>query len=116
VVVLSLALISQIRLLRLKKSYTVTRIFAFCNDNMIQAKVFPFFLLLMGSHGDFRGSSVEAVGKKASAVRHALLVDEEATPSLKKGPPWPDFDGASAIYSGPGPPNLLIEDKEVRAN
>jgi hypothetical protein len=79
---------------------------------MIQAKVFPFFLLLMGSHGDIRGSSMEAVGKKASTVQHALLVDEGATPSLKKGPPWPAFDGASAIYSGPGPPNLLSGDKE----
>jgi hypothetical protein len=84
---------------------------------MIQARVFRFFLLLMGSHGDVLGKSVEADGKKASAVHQALLLNEEATPFLKKGPPWPDLEGASAIYSGPGPPKLLVsEDKEVRTN
>jgi hypothetical protein len=82
---------------------------------MIQAKAFRLFLLLMGSHGDVLGSSVEADGnkKKASAVQQDLLLDDKATPSLKRGPPWPDFDGASAVNSGPGPPNLFVsEDKE----
>jgi hypothetical protein len=94
-------------------------IFVYCNNNskrMIQAKAFRLFLLLMGSHGDVLGSSVEADGnkKKASAVQQDLLLDDEATPSLKRGTPWPDFDGASAVNSGPGPPNLFVseEDKE----
>jgi hypothetical protein len=93
-------------------------IFVYCNNNskrMIQAKAFRLFLLLMGSHGDVLGSSVEADGnkKKASAVQQDLLLDDKATPSLKRGPPWPDFDGASAVNSGPGPPNLFVsEDKE----
>jgi hypothetical protein len=82
---------------------------------MIQAKAFRFFLLLMGSHGDVIGSPVEAkVKMKASAVQQDLL-DDQATPSLKEGPPWPDLDVASVIYSGPGPPNLS-EDKEVRTH
>jgi hypothetical protein len=79
---------------------------------MIQAKAFRFFLLLMGRHGDVLGRSVEADGKiKASSVQQ-----DQATPSLKEGHPWPDFDGASAVYSGPGPPNLVVgsEDKKVR--
>ncbi len=81
---------------------------------MIQAKAVHLFLLLMGSHGDVLGRSVEAdVKNKASAVQLDRLLDEDAIPSLKKGPPWSDFDGASAIYSGPGPPNLSIEDKEA---
>ena len=85
---------------------------------MIQAKAFRFVLLLMGSHGFVLGSSVEAGHgkKKVSAAQQTLLLDDEATPSLKKGPPWPDLDGASAVYSGPGPPNLLSEEKEVRTN
>jgi hypothetical protein len=95
----------------------VSDFLVFCKDNMMQAKVFRFFLLLMGSHGDVLGKSVEDDGEKASAVHQALLLDEEASPFLKKGPPWPDLDGASANYSGPGPPNLLVsEDKEVRTN
>jgi hypothetical protein len=81
---------------------------------MIQAKAVHLFLLLIGSHGDGLGRFVEADGKnKASAVQLDRLLDEEAIPSLKKGPPWSDFDGASATYSGPGPPNLLSEDKEA---
>ncbi len=86
---------------------------------MIQAKAFRFFLLLMGSHGYVLGSTVEAGhGKKTvSAAQQDLLSDDEATPSLKKRLPWPDFDGGSAIYSDPGPPNLLVsEDKDVRTN
>jgi hypothetical protein len=85
---------------------------------MIQAKAFRFFLLLMGSHGAVLGRSVDSGDgkKKVPADQPTLLLDDEATPSLKKGPPWPDLDGASAIYSGPGPPNLLSEDKEVRTN
>jgi hypothetical protein len=78
---------------------------------MIQAKAFHLFLLLMVSHGEVLGSPVEADGKiKASAVQQ-----DQATPSLKEGPSWPDLDGAPAVYSGPGPPNLnlLSADMEV---
>jgi hypothetical protein len=63
---------------------------------MIQAKAFHFFLLLMGSHGYVLGSS-EADGKiKASAIQQ-----DQAAPSLKEGPPWPDCDGASAALNHP---------------
>lgn len=57
---------------------------------LVQAKAFYLFLLLMGSHGDdVLGSSVHAEG--------------------------PDLEGASTIYSRPGPPNLFGEgNKEVR--
>jgi hypothetical protein len=57
---------------------------------LVQAKAFYPFLLLMGSHGEvILGSSVDVEG--------------------------PDLDGASALFSRPGPPNLLSEDnKEVR--
>jgi hypothetical protein len=57
---------------------------------VLQAKAFYLFLLFMGSHGDdVLGSYVDAEG--------------------------PDLDGASTLYSRPGPPNLFGEDnKEVR--
>jgi hypothetical protein len=66
--------------------------FLFCKANimLVQAKAFYLFLLLMSSHGEvILGSSVDAEG--------------------------PDLDGASTLYSRPGPPNLFGEDnKEVR--
>jgi hypothetical protein len=60
------------------------------NIMLVQAKAFYLFLLLIGSHGEvILGISVDAKG--------------------------PDLDGASTLYSRPGPPNLFAKDnKEVR--
>jgi hypothetical protein len=57
---------------------------------LVQAKAFYLFLFLTGSHGEvILGSSVDAEG--------------------------PNLDGASTLYSRPGPPNLFGKDnKEVR--
>jgi hypothetical protein len=59
---------------------------------LVQAKAFYLFLLLMSSHGDddVLGNSVDAEG--------------------------PDLNGASTIYSRPGPPNLFGEDNEEVRN
>lgn len=68
----------------------------------------------MGSRGEVRGSSVETDRK----IKTAAVQQDPATPSSTKGTHWPDFDGTSAVYSGPELPNLFVgsEDKEVRTN
>jgi hypothetical protein len=110
-------LLHVLRVLRFRQLIAVLNDleFFYLNDNsteMIQAKAFRLFLLLMGSHGDVLGRSVEADGKiKASAVQH-----DQAAPFTNEELPWPDFDGPSAVYSGREPVNLLSEDKEVRTN
>ena len=45
-------------------------------------------------------------------INASAVQQDQAMLSLRERPHWADFDGASAVYSGSGPPNLLSEDKK----